>query len=92
MTHSSLSNFTAIIHTQLEEHTNLAEHLTHLNEVLSFTLNADLCNINPAELHAQLISISKGIREALELNEIMLDRLAGDLIAQALESDEKQSA
>jgi hypothetical protein len=91
MTHSSLTNFNAIIHTQLEAHTHLAEHLTHLNEVLSFTLNADLSNVNPAELHAQLVSISKGLETAVELNEIMLDRLAGDLIAQALESDEKQS-
>lgn len=75
MVNSSLSNFTSLINTQIDEHKNLSEQLTHIHEVLNFTLSVDLSNVKLCDLHAQLSSISDLLQWAEKLNQQMQSRL-----------------
>ena len=84
MVNSSLSNFTSLINTQIDDHTHLSKQLVHIHEVLNFTLSADLSNVKASELHAQLSGISDLLQGAEKLNQQMQSRLEQHNLTDAL--------
>ena len=64
MTNTTISDSTALHQTPFTPFEHLANQLAHIRHLVDFTASSDLANVNPAELHAQLIAIDNALTEA----------------------------
>ncbi len=70
-----------MITTILKVHSDLAEHLEHLEGIFDYMLTGDFTQVRPSALHAQLMSVNKLITEAklIALQACLVDRALSHL-------------
>lgn len=80
MATSTLSDLKSLINTHIKSHEDLTHRLTHIEVLFDFMLAIDFSQAQPAELRAQLISMSQLVHSAKTINEA----LQADLLDKAL--------
>lgn len=86
----SISDFTRLINTHIKAHEELDHHLTYIEGLFNFMLAIDFSQAGPAELRAQLLSMSKLIHSAKSMNEALQAALFYKVLPQ-LADIEKQA-
>jgi len=82
MNNLNISDLASIINAQIKAHEDLIHRLTHIEALFDFMLAIDFSQAQPAELRAQLLSMSQLVHSAKTMNEALQATLLDKALSQ----------
>lgn len=89
MPSQNISDFTSFINTQTKAHSDLTDHLAHIEELFNFLLASDFTEVTPSALQAQLMSMDKLVQEAKTMSEALHANLVNSGLSLTADSEQQ---